>query len=73
MKEINGDTQMRDVWTLPAFALSLAGLERISGINQRQLSHYINGSSKTRKSTVKRFQKRLEAFAKDLLSASILM
>lgn len=56
-----------------AFALSLAGLERISGINQRQLSHYINGSSKPRKTTVKRFQKRLEAFAKDLLSASILM
>ena len=52
-----------------AYALSLAGLERISGINQRQLSHYINGSSTPRKSTVERFQKRIEAFARDLLSA----
>lgn len=52
-----------------AYALSLAGLERISGINQRQLSHYINGSSTPRKSTVERFRKKIEAFARDLLAA----
>ena len=69
------DLHFEYVYDIPSFlayyehVLSLAGLERISGINQRQLSHYINGSSTPRKSTVERFQKRIEAFARDLLSA----
>lgn len=55
-----------------AYALSLAGLERISGINQRQLSHYINGTSKPRKATVDRFRKNLKAFAEDLQSVDLI-
>lgn len=55
-----------------AYALSLAGLERISGINQRQLSHYINGTSKPRKSTVERFRNNLKAFAEDLGSVDLI-
>lgn len=55
-----------------AYALSLASLERISGINQRQLSHYINGTSKPRKSTVERFRKNLKAFAEDLQSVDLI-
>ena len=53
-----------------AYVLSLAGLERISGINQRQLSHYINGTSRPRRSTIKRFEKSIKAFAEDLSSVS---
>lgn len=55
-----------------AYALSLAGLERITGINQRQLSHYINGTSKPRKATVDRFCNNLKAFAKDLQSVDLI-
>ena len=55
-----------------AHVLSLAGLERISGINQRQLSHYINGSSKPRKATVERFKQGLKAFADDLSSIDVI-
>lgn len=55
-----------------AYALSLAGLERILGINQRQLSHYINGTSKPRKSTVNRFRKKLKAFAEELNSIDLI-
>ena len=55
-----------------AYALSLASLERISGINQRQLSHYINGTSKPRKTTVERFRKNLRAFAEDLKSVDLI-
>ena len=55
-----------------AYALSLAGLERISGINQRQLSHYINGTSKPRKTTVERFRNNLKAFAEELQSVDLI-
>ena len=55
-----------------AYALSLAGLERITGINQRQLSHYINGTSKPRKTTVDKFQAGIKAFAKDLSSVDLI-
>jgi len=52
--------------------LSLAGLERITGINQRQLSHYINGTAKPRRATVERFRTKVSAFAEDLRNARIL-
>ena len=55
-----------------AHILSLAGLEKISGINQRQLSHYINGTSKPRKATVERFSKKLRSFAEDLCSIDVI-
>ena len=55
-----------------AYALSLAGLERISGINQRQLSHYMNGTSKPGKATVERFRHNLKAFAEELQSVDLI-
>ena len=55
-----------------AYALSLAGLERISGINQRQLSHYMNGTSKPGKATVERFRNNLKAFAEELQSVDLI-
>ena len=49
-------------------AFSLAGLERITGVNQTQLGHYLHGRSKPSKKTVARIQKGVRDFANDLLS-----
>jgi len=46
--------------------LSLAGLEKITGINQRQLSHYVNGINKPSKRTVSKINTSLHSFAKEL-------
>ncbi len=46
--------------------LSLAGLERLTGINQGQLSHYVTGRRKPSKKTVQKIEHRLKEFAKDL-------
>lgn len=46
--------------------LSLAGLERLTGINQGQLSHYVTGRRKPGKKTVQKIENRLKAFGKDL-------
>ena len=53
-----------------AYALSLAGLERITGINQRQLSHYINGTAVPRRKTIDKFQRSLHSFANDLCAVN---
>ena len=49
-----------------AYALSLAGLERITGVNQRQLSHYATGLRRPSRATVLRIEKGVKAFAEDL-------
>ena len=46
--------------------LSLSGLEKITGINQRQLSHYANGSSRPSVRTVKKINNSLHHFANEL-------
>lgn len=49
-----------------AYAFTLAGLERITGVNQRQLSHYINGIRKPSKATRERIEQRLHAFGNEI-------
>lgn len=46
--------------------LSLAGLEKLTGVNQGQLSHYVTGHRKPGKKTTEKIEKRLHEFAKDL-------
>ncbi len=46
--------------------LSLAGLQRITGVNQGQLSHYVTGHRKPSPKTVKKIEKSLHAFAKEI-------
>lgn len=46
--------------------LSLAGLQRITGINQGQLSHYVTGHRKPSTKTVEKIEKSLHAFAKEI-------
>ena len=49
-------------------AFSLAGLERITGINQKQLGHYLHGQSKPSKKTVARIEAGVRAFASNLMA-----
>lgn len=46
--------------------LSLAGLERLTGVNQGQLSHYVTGHRKPSKKTTEKIEKKLHEFGKDL-------
>lgn len=47
-------------------AFSLAGLERITGVNQTQLGHYLHGRHKPNRRTIERIQKGVERFAAEL-------
>lgn len=47
---------------------SLAGLSRLTGINQQQLNHYANGHRRPSPKTVEKMQNAIQAFAEDLSS-----
>ena len=45
---------------------SLAGLSRLTGIHQGQLSHYVNGTRNPSKQTIQKIDTSIHAFAKNL-------
>ncbi len=49
-----------------AYAFSLAGLERITGVNQKQLGHYISGYRKPSAKTVRKIESKIHSFSKQL-------
>ena len=49
-----------------AFAFTLAGLERITGINQKQLGHYVSGYRKPSARTVKKMEEGIHRFSEQL-------
>ena len=51
-----------------AYAFTLAGLERITGVNQRQLSHYITGVRKPSVKTTQKIENRLHEFGAEIAS-----
>lgn len=51
--------------------LSLAGMEKITGINQKQLSNYLNRRSIPRRAQAERICSGLHSFAKELLSVTL--
>lgn len=53
-----------------AYAFTLAGLERITGVNQRQLSHYINGVRKPSPATVHKIERKIHDFAAEIGAVS---
>ena len=53
-----------------AYAFTLAGLERITGVNQRQLSHYISGSKKPSEQTVRKIETHIHSFGKEISAVS---
>lgn len=52
--------------------LSLAGLERLTGINQGQLSHYVTGRRKPGKKTTEKIEKKLHEFGEELQQVSFM-
>lgn len=46
--------------------LSLAGLERLTGVNQGQLSHYVTGHRKPSQKTVEKIERSLHNFATEI-------
>ena len=52
-------------------AFSLAGLERITGVNQTQLGHYLHGRRKPTKKTIDTIQKGVQEFPHNLTADSI--
>lgn len=46
--------------------LSLAGMERLTGVNQGQLSHYVTGRRKPSKRTIEKIENKLHEFGKEL-------
>lgn len=76
-EEIKGDFEIVFEFDTKSFleyyrdTLSLAGLERLTGINQKQLSSYLNGRSKPRAAQRERINKGLHKFACELMSVSV--
>lgn len=51
-----------------AYAFTLAGLERITGVNQKQLGHYISGFRKPSEKTARKIEEKIREFAKEIES-----
>ena len=51
-----------------AYAFSLAGLERITGVNQKQLGHYISGYRKPSNKTIRKIEDGIHRFSEQLAS-----
>lgn len=50
---------------------SLAGLERLTGVSQGQLSHYLNGHRKPSARTAEKIQTKIHEFGKELLAIEL--
>lgn len=55
-----------------AYAFTLAGLERITGVNQGQLSHYITGRRKPSEKTIRKIEERIHAFGEEIAAVKFL-
>lgn len=51
--------------------LTLAGLQRITGINQMQLSQYLNGVRNPTTKTISKIEKAIHSFGQELCNVSI--
>ncbi len=51
--------------------LSLSGLEKITGIHQKQLWSYLHGRSKPRKAQIEKIENGLHRFGNELISISL--
>jgi predicted RNase H-like HicB family nuclease len=71
-KDFPEDLEFKFKYDLPSFLqyyskiLSLAGLERLTGVNQGQLSHYITGRRKPGRKTIEKIEKALHQFGKEI-------
>lgn len=76
-EQIKGDFEIEWRFDVPSFLeyygkyLSLAGMERLTGINQKQLSNYLNRRAVPRRKQADRIVSGMHKFAKELLSISL--
>ncbi len=76
-EELNGDYEIRfsmDVKSLLTYyegIFTKSGLERLTGINQKQLWHYAKGKSIPRRAQVEKIEKALHRLGAELLSVSL--
>ena len=49
-----------------AYAFTLAGLERITGINQKQLGHYVSGYRRPSARTIRKMEEGIHKFSEQL-------
>ena len=74
---IKGEYELEWQMDVPSFLeyysryMSLAGMERITGINQRQLSNYLNHRSTPRRKQIDRINEGLHRFARSVLSVTL--
>jgi len=69
--EIEYEFDVRSLLEYYSGILSLSGLEKITGIHQKQLWAYLNNKSKPRKKQVERIQKGLHDLGKELSAISL--
>lgn len=76
-KQIKGDFEIEWKLDVPSFLeyysgyMSLAGMERATGINQKQLSNYLNHRAVPRRKQADRIIGGIHRFAKELLSITL--
>ena len=76
-KQIKGEFEIEWKFDVPSFLeyygeyLSLAGLERMTGIHQKQLSNYLHRRSVPRQKQADRIINGLHRFAREILSITL--
>lgn len=75
-KNFPADLEFCFKYDIPSFLqyysnyLTLAGLSRITGVNQGQLSHYLTGHRRPSEKTVEKIQNALREFGKEISQVS---
>lgn len=64
-------TDVKSLLDVYSGIFSKAGLERITGINQKQLWHYASGSSKPRPEQIRKIEMALHKLGKELISLNL--
>lgn len=76
-EQIKGEYEIEWKFDVPSFLeyyggfLSLAGLERMTGINQKQLSNYLHHRAVPRQKQADRIMTGLHKFAREILSITL--
>lgn len=64
-------TDVKSLLDVYSGIFSKAGLERITGINQKQLWHYASGSSKPRPEQIRKIERAIHKLGKELISLNL--
>ena len=76
-KQIKGEFEIEWKFDVPSFLeyysnfMSLAGMERVTGVNQKQLSNYLNHRAVPRRKQADRIVTGIHRFARELLSITL--